>query len=161
MSSPSRRSVLLATTSATTLASTGLAGCLSTAGVGRDAKGEHTPGPNVTSWDETPDCVTVEERDEMDEHYDSTIQVDHTTSTLDGGYAPIHFGDLSDAERDLLDVVTTEGGYSTCDIDDVFGRFLERVREHLQRQSDTMAYLERDGVYYGLRVEITDQGISY
>lgn len=97
----------------------------------------------------------------MDEHYDSTIAVDHVTRSLDGAYAPIRFATLTGRERDLLDTVTTDGGYSTCDGGDAFDRFVERVHEHLQRQDDTMAYLERDGVYYGLRVEVKDEGISY
>lgn len=157
-----RRRVLQTTASvAVATATTALGGCLSTRGIGGGTESEHTAPGNLTAWDHTPDCVTSEERDGMDEHYDSTIAVDHTTTSLDGAYAPIRYAALSDAERDLLDVVTTDGGYSTCDQSDAFARFVGRVRDHLQRQEDTMAYLERGSVYYGLRVEVTDQGISY
>lgn len=142
-------------------ATAALGGCLSTPGIGGGTESEHTAPGNLTAWDHTPDCKTSEERDAMDEHYDSTIAVDHTTTSLDGAYAPIRYAALSDAERDLLDAVTTDGGYSTCDPGDAFDRFVGRVRDHLERQRDTMAYLDRGGVYYALRVEVEDQGISY
>lgn len=162
MPNVSRRRFLRARAgAAATTGSVALTGCLSTLGGDRGVEREHTVPGNLTAWDRTPDCVTVEERDGMDEHYDSTIAVAHTTSDVDGGYAPIRFETLSDAERELLDAVTTDGGHSTCDLSDAFERFVVRVREHLQRQEDTMVYLERDGVYYGLRVEVTDQGVSY
>ncbi|MFC6952529.1 hypothetical protein [Halorubellus litoreus] len=156
-----RRRLLQTAAAGVAAATAALGGCLSTRGIGGGTESEHTAPGNLTAWDHTPDCVTSEERDGMDEHYDSTIAVDHTTTSLDGGYAPVRFVALSDAERDLLDVVTTDGGYSTCDPSAAFDRFVVRVREHLQRQSDTMAYLERGSAYYGLRVEVTDQGVSY
>jgi hypothetical protein len=158
---PRRRLLGTAIAVGAATATAALGGCLSARGIGGGTESEHTAPGNLTAWDHTPDCKTSEERDGMDEHYDSTIAVAHTTTSLDGGYAPIRFAALSDPERDLLDVVTTDGGYSTCDPSAAFERFVGRVREHLQRQSDTMAYLDRGGVSYGLRVEVEDQGISY
>ncbi|WP_227134122.1 hypothetical protein [Halorubellus salinus] len=156
-----RRLLQTAVGVAAATATAALGGCLSTPAGGGGTESEHTAPGNLTAWDHTPDCETSAERDAMDEHYDSTIAVDHTTTSLDGGYAPIRFADLRDDERDLLDAVTTDGGHSTCDPSNAFDRFVGRVREHLDRQDDTMAYLDRGGVYYGLRVEVTDQGISY
>ncbi|NHN43466.1 hypothetical protein G9C85_17755 [Halorubellus sp. JP-L1] len=151
---------LLGTTASVAAAAASLAGCLSTSGIG-GTESQHTAPGNLTAWDHTPDCKTSEERDAMDEHYDSTIAVDHTTTSLDGGYEPIRYASLTGAEQALLDTVTTDGGYSTCDEGDAFERFVVRVREHLQRQDDTMAYLERGSVYYALRVEVKDVGVSY
>ena len=156
----SRRDILRVAGLGTASAAAASAGCLSAPGSGGTGS-EHAPPGNPTAWDETPDCVTSEERDGMDEHYDSTIAVARTRSDLAAGYAPIRYALLSDPERELIDAVTTDGGHSTCDESDAFEAFVGRVRDHLQRQQDAMAYLERDGVYYGLRVEVEDQGVSY
>lgn len=97
----------------------------------------------------------------MDEMYDSVIAVDRVEGSLGGGYSVVEFADLTAGEREILRTVTEEGGYATCNPSESFERFLTRVWEHKDRQDETMVYLRRNGTYYGLYVESTDQGVSY
>ena len=127
------------------------------------AETETTGGHPLTNWERSTDCVTTEERDDMDAMYDSVIKVAGVAEELPDGYAPIHFSKLPAAEKKILRAVTTEGGYGTCDPSEAFHRFVERVANRGERQdADRMhVYLERDGTYYRLYVEVTDQVFAY
>lgn len=177
MPEPSRRHLLRSTAAslATATAAGALAGCLSdqpgnstrsttssrtTTSAGKPT--DTTDGQSdLLSWEESPDCITSGERDDMDSMYDSVISVQSVVDDIDDAYAPIRFADLTTAEQDVLRTVTTEGGYATCETGDAFDRFLDRVREHLERQDDRTVFLEREATYYGLYVEDLDQVYSY
>ncbi|WP_156224405.1 hypothetical protein [Haloferax gibbonsii] len=148
---------------------TGLgAGCLSNSSTGLNQQSTATSTPvgtvneaDLTDWERSTDCITTGERDDLDEMYDSVIKVEQVKNSLSGDYAPIKFTELTEGEKQILRTVTEKGGYATCDFPDSFGKFVNRVREHKGRQEGTMVFLKRDNTYYGLYVEVTDQGISY
>ncbi|WP_227355087.1 hypothetical protein [Haladaptatus salinisoli] len=113
--------------------------------------------PSLTDWERSTDCG--ETHDSM---HDSVIRVERVRSEIGDGYAPIRFSTLSSAEKAILRTVVEEGGYGTCDPSDAFHRFVERVGNRAERQAeDRHAYLERDGTYYGLYVELSDQVFVY
>lgn len=89
--------------------------------------------------------------------HDSVIRVEAVSDGHPDEYAPIHFSNLSPAEQDILRVVTEEGGYGTCNASDAFDRFVDRVQDRRQRQSEDGVYLERVTTYYRLCVEKLDQ----
>lgn len=93
--------------------------------------------------------------------HDSVVKVTRVTSTIDPDYIPIHFADLPSAERAILRPVTETGGYGTCDPSDAFHRFVDRVFDRTQRQPENSVYLERDGTFYGLYVEVSDEVYAY
>lgn len=94
--------------------------------------------------------------------YDSVIEVERVESSVGDEYVPIEFAELPSGEKEILRVVTEEGGYGTCDPSGAFRRFVDRVQDHVERQDGSMhVYLERDGTYYGLYVEVTDQVFAY
>lgn len=119
--------------------------------------GESTGTPSLTDWERSTDC-----EGEHDRLHDSVISVARVTTDLEDAYVPIQFDDLPPDEKAILRTVTEDGGYATCDPAEAFHRFLDRVLEHLDRQSDTTRiYLERAGTYYGLYVERSDEVFTY
>lgn len=113
-------------------------------------------GASLTEWKRSTDC-----EGEYDGMHDSVIRVKAVSDGHGDGYAPIHFSNLSPAEQDILRVVTEEGGYGTCDASDAFDRFVDRVQDRRQRQSEDGVYLERETTYYRLYVEKLDQVYAY
>ena len=155
---PRRR--LLRSLAAGALGST--AGCLSDGGSPAAGSSTDTPvGTNLTGWERSTDCITTEKRDDMDEMYDSVISVEQVGRSRPARFAHVEFADLTTAERDILRTVTDDGGYATCDTSTAFGRFVNRVQKRQQQAETTMVYLERNGTYYGLYVEVTDQVFSW
>lgn len=135
-----------------------LAGCTA----GREHPGAESPkgtgeppgnASSLVDWERSTDC-----EGEYDGMHDSVIAVTRVATTLEEGYAPIRFSDLPSGERDVLRTVTEEGGYASCDPPDAFHRFVDRVVDHTERRTDSDGvYLEREGTYYGLYVEVLDQ----
>jgi|GEM_PF-1009918 hypothetical protein len=172
MPEPSRRGLLrdAAASLATATAAGVLAGCVSD-GPGNGTRtttssttkptDDDPDGSDLTDWDESPDCITSGERDDQDAMYDSVISVQSVNERIADTYAPIQYADLTAPEREVIDAVTTDGGYATCETGEGFDRFLDRVREHGEKQDLRTIFLERDDTYYGLYVEDLDQVYSY
>jgi len=138
------------------------AGCLSDGGSPATESSTDTPiGTNLTEWERSTDCVTTAKRDDMDELYDSVISVEQVGRSRPARFAHVEFSALTAAERDILRTVTDDGGYATCDPSPAFGRFVNRVQQRQHQEETTMVYLERNGTYYGLYVEVTDQVFSW
>ncbi|WP_327053546.1 hypothetical protein [Halomicrococcus gelatinilyticus] len=138
------------------------AGCLSDGGSPATESSTDTPvGTNLTEWERSTDCVTTAKRDDMDELYDSVISVEEVGRSRPARFAHVEFSALTAAERDILRTVTGDGGYATCDPSPAFGRFVDRVQQRQHQKETTMVYLERNGTYYGLYVEVTDQVCSW
>jgi hypothetical protein len=138
-----------------------LAGCTAIGGQPNTESPKNTDGTtgpsSLTDWERSTDCDG-----EHDSMHDSVIRVEEVTTSLGDEYAPIRFPDLSSEEKPILRTATEAGGYGTCDPDDAFHRFVDRVGEHTERQSENMRiYLERDGTYYRLYVEVSDQVYAY
>jgi hypothetical protein len=111
----------------------------------------------LTDWERATDC-----EGEYDGMHDSVLRVEDVTTDLDAAYAPIHFSNLTDDEQAILRPVTEEDGYGTCDASEAFDRFVDRVIDAAERQEeDDAVYLERNGTYYRLYVEVTDQVYAY
>ncbi len=117
-----------------------------------------TSGHPLTNWERSTDC-----EGEHDGMYDSVVKVARVAEELPEIYDPIEFSKLPEAEKDILREVTSVGGYGTCNTSDAFDSFVDRVTDHREHQeSDEMhVYLERDGTYYGLYVEVLDQVYAY
>lgn len=112
---------------------------------------------SLTDWERSTDC-----EGEHDRMHDSVVEVERVATSVDDDYAPIAFSSCTPGERDILRTVTEDGGYGTCDPSDAFHRFVERVIDHTERQTeDRHVYLEREGTYYGLYVEVSDQVYAY
>lgn len=109
---------------------------------------------SLTDWERSTDC---------DSMHDSVIKVERVRTTIPDNHSPIQFVDLSAGEQSILQTVTEEGGYGTCDTADDFEHFLDRVQDHLDRQNqgDMQVYLERNGTYYQLYVEDLDRVYAY
>ena len=138
------------------------AGCLSDGGSPATESSTDTPvGTNLTEWERSTDCVTTAKRDDMDGMYDSVISVEQVGRSRTARFAHVEFADLTAAERDIVRTVTDDGGYATCDTSTAFGRFVDRVQQRQQQEETTMVYLERNGTYYGLYVEVTDKVFSW
>lgn len=152
----SRRHVLQ---SSGVLAVGALAGCsVITRGAGTESP-DTAPddSSSLTEWERSTDC-----EQEPSQMHDSVIKVARVTSDLDSEYIPIHFANLSTEEQAILRTVTEDGGYGTCDPSDAFHRFVDRVFDRTQRQTDNSeVYLERDGTFYGLYVEVSDEVYAY
>ncbi|QLG63189.1 hypothetical protein [Halorarum salinum] len=123
---------------------------------------ESTDGPadnttSLTDWERSTDC-----EGEYDGMYDSVIRVERVTTSLGDEYTPIHFTNLTSEEQTILRPVTEKGGFGTCDASDAFHRFVDRISDTSERQDGDMhVYLDREGTYYGLYVEVQDQVYAY
>lgn len=136
--------------------STALAGCSDrVSNIAPDESTTTTAGPTdfrpLTDWTATADC---------DPMHEDIIKVEWVRDDLADDYAPIRFADLSPGERDILEIVVTDGGYSTCEHSAAFRRFVERVMAHRKKQSQFMVHLYYRGTYYGLYVQQGDQVFS-
>lgn len=109
-----------------------------------------------TSEEGPADCTK-----EPKEMYSSAITIVETKSSVDDNEsATIEYEDLSSGEQDLLDRVIERGSYETCQSSSSFGRFVDRVWDHIDGENERV-YLERDGMYYRLYVKTTDVIVSY
>lgn len=142
MRGPTRRRLLQVGSAATVAA---LAGCLS---IGDGPAAEAPNGDNAT------DCGAM---------YDSVLRVEDVETTVDDAYLPIEFEDLPSEEQSILATVVDASRYETCDTSEAFRRFVDRVSERTRRQpsDDARVYLERDGTFYRLYVEVADQVYAY
>lgn len=153
MRSPTRRRWLQVIAAGATAACAGCtgapAGTESDPGTGSEST---DGGESLTDWERSTDC-----EGEHDGMHDSVIAVERVTNSLEEGYAPIHFSDLTPGEKDILRTVMEEGGYGTCDASGSFRRFIDRVVDRRRRQERDEVYLEREATYYRLYVEKLDQ----
>jgi hypothetical protein len=163
----------------------GTAGCLGRSGFGgsTDPTTDTEATPTTSDTDPTTDQSETKQKKETDEEnasaltdwerstdcgkkhgsmHDSVVTVAAVRASVGDGYAPIRFSDLSTAEKDILRPVTEEGGYGTYEAGDAFGRFVQRMRDHQEKQDERRhVFLERDGTYYRLYVEVSDQVYVY
>lgn len=165
MREPSRRTVLGAVVAMSTGSISG--GCLAGDSETERRSPSDTPSPTPEPTPEPtpadPDTLTSWERSTAcDAMHDSAIKVDAVARRVDDDYVPIRFSTLSTGERDILRVVTSEGGFATCEVSAAFQRFVERVSDAVAEQDGTMqVFLERGGRFYRLYVEKRDQVFAY
>ncbi len=114
---------------------------------------------NLTDWEPSMQC-----NGERNFSYVNYIRVEQVRASTDDNDIVVHFSDLSADEKKILRTITEAGGYETCDYSDAFTRFRERMDDHaegLDRQRDQHVYLERDGAYYLLTIDVMNQGFIY
>lgn len=109
--------------------------------------------PSPPEWTQTTDCGG-----EYDGRHESVVRVEQITASLDSGATSIQFSALSAGEQSILQSVTEDGGYATCDTSDAFDQFVDRIQQHRNDQSgNDNVYLEQEGTYYRLYVKALDQ----
>lgn len=134
-----------------------LAGCATTAdqpdtASSTSSREQTDSNSSLTDWTSSVDC-----EGEPDAMHDSVIKVEEVTENLGPEYDPIQFSSLSAAEQSILKTVVEDGGYATCEPSDAFEQFVDRVQDRSHQSERMRVYLEREGTYYRLYVEVLDE----
>jgi hypothetical protein len=102
------------------------------------------------------------QKTECSDMHNSVLRISRTTTDPKDRYDPIEFENLTESEKDLLSNVIKKGEVIMCETPLAFHQFVDRVKEHVEKQDGEMrVYLHRDQMYYGIYAEEKDEVYSY